>query len=534
MDSFYAELIRFLNQTKNNDLKTKSYIKTYKSLKTEVSFGQGRIAKIPWIAFLGENQKVSDGFYPVYLYYKETKILILAYGVSVTVHPKMSWKIADKKTIGNYFTENGIDEAGKYNSSYIYKVYNNVDELSKNEIDTDLNRLIDYYINYINYSNITPMEVLGQEKPKNKAIIKRGLVESFTNDISDSGLIFDDDIITRFVVSMITKPFVILSGLSGSGKTQLALSFAQWISENRDQYCLVPVGADWTNREYLLGYPNALDENKYIKPENGALDLMLRAKQNPDKPYFLILDEMNLSYVERYFADFLSAMESGEPIPLWNNSKDVPSEIEKLPNLYIVGTINVDETTYMFSPKVLDRANVIEFRIRESDMEMYLGERKVIDKSKLLNRGSSLASFFMKVSTEPANITNDNDFFKRVLMQFFKELKKINAEFGYRTINEIYRFVSLSKLLTKMDDNQIIDAAIMQKLLPKLHGSRKKIEPILKTLWTFCCNNDYTEDLEVIELMTDNDNYIYPNSADKIFRMYKCAIDNGFTSFAEA
>ena len=71
---------------------------------------------------------------------------------------------------------------------------------------------------------------------------------------------------------------------------------------------------------------------------------------------------MNLSHVERYFADFLSALESGEKIPL---HKNIVSEIEqemKLPNnLMVVGTVNVDETTYMFSPKVLDRANVIEF-----------------------------------------------------------------------------------------------------------------------------------------------------------------------------
>ena len=86
----------------------------------------------------------------------------------------------------------------------------------------------------------------------------------------------------------------------------------------------------------------------------------------------MILDEMNLSYVERYFADFLSSLESHSPILLWDKESDgVPKSISLPRNLFIVGTINVDETTYMFSPKVLDRANVIEFKINEAEMESY-------------------------------------------------------------------------------------------------------------------------------------------------------------------
>jgi 5-methylcytosine-specific restriction protein B len=75
-------------------------------------------------------------------------------------------------------------------------------------------------------------------------------------DIRKTGLLYDDKLIQRYACSLMTKPFVILSGLAGSGKTQLALAFARTLSENADQQlCVVPVGADWTNREPLLGYP---------------------------------------------------------------------------------------------------------------------------------------------------------------------------------------------------------------------------------------------------------------------------------------
>ena len=103
---------------------------------------------------------------------------------------------------------------------------------------------------------------------------------------------------------------------------------------------MVAVGSDWTNREPLLGFPNALDNKSYVKPDSGALDLIINAINNPNLPYFLILDEMNMSYVERYFADFLSAMESTNSlISLHSNTEiqDVPSEIN-LPSYFLFGT----------------------------------------------------------------------------------------------------------------------------------------------------------------------------------------------------
>ena len=111
------------------------------------------------------------------------------------------------------------------------------------------------------------------------------------------------------------------------------------------------------------------------------LDLLLEASldTNSAKPIFLILDEMNLSHVERYFADFLSALESrdaglhlhregkGKRLPRQPGGlADVPETLRLPRNVFVVGTVNVDETTYMFSPKVLDRANVIEFRVAET------------------------------------------------------------------------------------------------------------------------------------------------------------------------
>ena len=205
----------------------------------------------------------------------------------------------------------------RYGSSFVFKSYDVNNEITEEEINNDLNKLISIY-----------KATAGNSKLHSKPM-KDFKQKSFYDAGLEAGYFINEKLSTRFISSLLTKPFVILTGLSGSGKTKLAQAFAMWICENDEQYCVVPVGADWTNREPLLGFPNALIENDYKKDEYGVLKLIIEANANSDKPYFLILDEMNLSHVERYFADFLSVMESKSKISLHSGNEDwnsVPSE----------------------------------------------------------------------------------------------------------------------------------------------------------------------------------------------------------------
>jgi 5-methylcytosine-specific restriction protein B len=378
-------------------------------------------------------------------------------------------------------------------------------------------------------------------------------IHSFIKKTEDAGLIFSHQLIQRFIASLCTKPFVICSGLSGSGKTKLAQAFSQWITADKSQYIIIPVGADWTNREPLLGYPNALSQNEYVSPENGVLDLMIRAKQNienndePTKPFFLILDEMNLSHVERYFADFLSTMESGDKIPLHkieNELKQIPQEINLPKNLFIIGTVNIDETTYMFSPKVLDRANTIEFRLTEKDLYDFIESDVPLKMELLTSQGANMSESFMKMALQETDKNLKTT--AKDLKDFFTELKKSGAEFGYRTASEIGRLMYMLKELGEDGDN-LLDIAIMQKLLPKLHGSRSKLNTALTTLAKFCVKDaikdfDGKDDefrktyfIPYDKLSKDLlDKIKYKISFEKILRMHKNAIENGFTSYAEA
>lgn len=366
---------------------------------------------------------------------------------------------------------------------------------------------------------------------------------NFQKSLEESGLLFQEKLTTRFISSLLTKPFVILSGLSGSGKTKLAQAFAQWICQDESQYCIVPVGADWTNREPLLGYPNALKPDEYIKPDNGALDVIIQANKYPELPHFLILDEMNLSHVERYFADFLSVMESKGEISLFAEgtvNNGVPAKLVLPSNLFIIGTVNIDETTYMFSPKVLDRANAIEFRVTKNEIETFFANRKEVDMDKLKTQGASMAKNFMKLAERREFVEQDLTETHKTLVGFFEQLKKTGAEFGYRSASEIIRLINqLTVIDAGLQPNEKLDIAIMQKLLPKLHGSRRKLCPVLITLGGFCVDNVKIKNIEKEVFSADNfdfesDGVIFPISLEKITRMYKGAMENGFASYAEA
>lgn len=486
----------------------------------------------------------------------------------------VSWFIKLDGIKHNYFTDSFSQNKEKlkaelimyeeiYENEFKTKVFttfsseiNNLTETIKVNIDKKEGGFFEYSAKK---SNHMPRAILGKNnylKFLTELLKKTSInqiefnIESFRAKTNESGLIFSKQLIQRFVASLCTKPLVICSGLSGSGKTKLSQAFAQWISTDESQYLIVPVGADWTNREPLLGYPNALKGEEYVSPENGVLDLMIRAKQNienteePTRPYFLILDEMNLSHVERYFADFLSTMESGDRIPLHkieNDSQIVPSSIKLPKNLFIIGTVNIDETTYMFSPKVLDRANTIEFRLTEKDLENFIHSEIELDMDILKTQGANMSEGFMTMALQKTDKnlkSTESD-----LKQFFTELKKSGAEFGYRTASEIGRLMFMLNELGE-GGNNLLDIAIMQKLLPKLHGSRNKLTKVLPILGGFCLTDNSKIKEEYLDKFVGNSlteaeinadqNIKYKISFEKICRMYKNAIENGFASYAEA
>ena len=329
----------------------------------------------------------------------------------------------------------------------------------------------------------------------------------------------NNSLFIRYIRSLLSKPFVILSGNSGTGKTRIATRFAKYLEKKTDagvkNHLLIPVGADWTDNTKILGYFNPLandGKGEYVKTE--ILEFIETASENTEIPFFLILDEMNLSHVERYFSDFLSAMESGEPILLYKRSEGcectTPEKITLPKNLFITGTVNIDETTYMFSPKVLDRANVIEFKPEMDDVLNNLLETSSGDEEKVAEPG--VAEGFMQLANEvrsgkiPEEVQPLLNEIKPIFESLYKELEKCGFEFAYRTVKEI-RLYAIAAYKTaeekKPTATEIADIQILQKILPKIHGNKKQIGNLLDELEKLCEEKDLPNSLAKIRQMKD-------------------------------
>jgi hypothetical protein len=257
------------------------------------------------------------------------------------------------------------------------------------------------------------------------------------------------------------KHFVILSGVSGTGKTQLALRYARAVHgitdpRSQDPFLFVcAVRPEWSDPTGLTGYYDVLSDRYVVPP---FLEAVLLATAHPDSPVFVVLDEMNLARVEYYFSDVLSAIETGEALHLHSNSvplegttgTSIRAELPLPPNLYITGTVNVDETTNPVSDKVLDRAIVID--MSAVDLVGFLAGLEALQPSLAAARGVSEAYLLAAHDLMTAH----------------------GLGFGYRVAEEVVRYHAFSAEHLGTDPDATTDDLMVQKVLVKLRGSEKQ------------------------------------------------------------
>jgi MoxR-like ATPase len=268
------------------------------------------------------------------------------------------------------------------------------------------------------------------------------------------------------------KHFVILSGLSGTGKTQLALKYARAVhglTSNTAADPLLfecPVRPEWTDPTGLTGYYDVLT-NRYVVPT--FLEAVLVATAHRDSPVFVILDEMNLARIEYYLSDVLSAIESRGALQLHSNSvplegttgASVRAEIPLPSNLYIIGTINVDETTNPVSDKVLDRASVIDM--------------SVVD----------VSGFLTSLITRYPELQSPKEVSEQKLTEIHALLEQYGLGFGYRVIEEFVRYHAFDAEHLKNPADSVTDQLLVQKVLVKLRGAERQ-RPLLNALNKAC------------------------------------------------
>lgn len=392
--------------------------------------------------------------------------------------------------------------------------------------------------------------------------------------LSYRGYFYSQHLVSQFYTALKTKGFVILSGLTGTGKTKIAQELAELLDGSKNNLLFLSVRPDWRDSKALLGYYNPLTGEYHKTP---LLEFILRAKEDYEQnrenamPYFIILDEMNLAHVEYYFADFLSVFESGrdedgftkESIKLHDNEEveifqGIPKELKLPPNLYIVGTVNMDETTYSFSPKVLDRAFVVEFHDvdlesyppQDSESELSPETINALKESILADLRGEKGKFLARSKEEINEAVRElkGTEYWGIFVELNGALEPYDLHFGYRVVDEIALFFKNAKeswdnsIVEFENENEIFDLALLMKVLPKFHGNRKKLEEPLKVVLGLCLSenaeinpHELGQD-KVIALLknweTQRENFRFKHTAKKVLRMLRQLYEIGFASFS--
>lgn len=310
-----------------------------------------------------------------------------------------------------------------------------------------------------------PENVIDKQKPlgpvhtllPDKAILTKRL-----QDRLNGRMVFDEKLVNQLHAGLWSHPvrhFAVLTGISGSGKTQLALNYGLALcndpSNEQSRVKVIPVHPGWYDPSHLLGYVNPLQEASYRSTP--FLDLLLRAVDDPEQPYIAILDEMNLSHPEQYLAPILSAMETHGWIELHQmdeNQVQVQQRIKYPANLAIVGTVNMDETTHGLSDKVLDRAFTLEFW--EIDVHAFPGWN------------DNALSNEIKTKT------------RELLHALNQALAPVRMHFGWRTISDVIEYLQFTNTFAGSVESAL-DDVVYAKVLPKLRGdSSPRFEQALK------------------------------------------------------
>ena len=279
-------------------------------------------------------------------------------------------------------------------------------------------------------------------------------------------LYFELDTIRIFVSGFATSHFMILEGLSGTGKSSLPRYFAKFINA---KVLFLPVQATWRDKSNILGYFNEFSKSY---SETDFLAALYEANYNPDQINIFVLDEMNISRVEYYFADFLSVLEYPEnewrlrvmQLP-YNFNPPIKLEdgyVTITNNSYFVGTANKDDSTFSIADKVYDRAITIDFDNRNIPFEVK-GEASRINLSK-----THLHNLYASALLVKENCMNDEDFKKFQTISDFI-YKEFDVAFGNRILNQIEVIVpTFVACGGKKED--ILDFLLTRKIIVKLEG----------------------------------------------------------------
>lgn len=411
-----------------------------------------------------------------------------------------------------YFNNNDWDRHPSNKNMWSYK--GNINDLEIYEIESDLLNKGEI-ISCSNYTYFITKEIIYNNPGKIHTIVeivndedRKEFIDDDTKDIptnyhkkqidflrgielycKSKGLGYKYEDIVNLHTSIKTNFITIISGMTGTGKSQLAWAYAKMLdaSLENENLLFIPISPNYIEPSDILGYYNP-NIGMYTPSETGLVDFLVKAQKNSNKEFIIIFDEMNLSQVEHWFAPFISLLEADENnryLSLYSknnrciNDEKYPSAIKIGSNIRIIGTINLDETIKEFSDRLLDRANVINLeklrfselrKVTNYDLENDLYEKYICGDSE------EFKSWIVEYNT--IEIIEDK-------LIFFDELHDLIVKYdsrkgvSFRVINAIAAY--MANIPIKEDGERVlsesyaIDLQVKQRIISKLKGTKKTI-----------------------------------------------------------
>ena len=315
------------------------------------------------------------------------------------------------------------------------------------------------------------------------AFSEQEFIAQFLSCVEQKGFLYDKKDLYNFHVAAKSSKLLILSGMSGIGKSALVRLYGEALGLSASQMAFLPVRPSWMDDGDILGY---LDKNSmlYYPSDTGLAELLVEASKHPEKMYMVCFDEMNLARVEHYFAQFISVLEKKDSrkIQLYNpslenrvhNSHLYPAQISIGDNVLFMGTVNMDESTYHFSDKVLDRANVITLHQRKfADMKSFCPV-----KDGLFVPISADAYRKFRAENKKVRLSNEELELLDALNEALQE-SRVSGGIGYRVAFDIDRYVENIPSLKDFTRGDGLDLQIVQRILTKVRGSREQLQTLL-------------------------------------------------------
>lgn len=588
MEAFAGHSLGTLfRQTLPAELKALPFID--EQYKVQGSVGQGNWAAVPWLAILDKRitETTQHGEYVVYLFAEDMSAVYLTFNQGVTKPIQEKGRrdgyayLRDRKealldllALTNMnkdenirLVDSGLGQDYQV-STVAYVKYERGNVPNDEQLIQDLENVIEDYRLYVetvpptidDEANDEEVELLPQEAEPLMDEEVTSILHQIQSHIRRQGFFFPEHLIENFFLSLKAKPFAILAGISGTGKTRLVKLFAEALGATRDngQYTLIPVRPDWSDPADLLGYKDL--SGRFQPGPVTQVFVEARQPENRHKPYFICLDEMNLARVEHYFSDLLSVLETQE----WREGEIQTQELisrallgtseDKLKyaglgipeNVFLIGTVNMDETTHPFSKKVLDRASTLEFNYINLQQYPQGGEQDAGDPADL----NELNHLFLR--SDYLQLVDAYDTHQELVVRTTERLVKINtlledihAHVGFRVRDAICFYMIYNERFSLMDEEEAFDWELLQKILPRIQGSHSSVRRALLNLMKVAIGSGAGIAVNVQELMDDDASPLYmrwaagqnppgvkhPQSARKLAYMLRRLDEDGFTSY---